>query len=197
MEGWKLASIAAIAILAFAGMAFAAGGWRGNFMMGNYQNYSNGTYNGSGFARGHMAANGTNWNGTSFQPRGFGMGGRANQSFNKTEAASFQSAVLSGDFATAQQLHNEYGFGSPLFDRLNATTFAQVSQIANLQQQIAGIRKTLGQELGFNTGNTSAAPGMRAGAFGFNAINGNGIRMSRGGMRNVAYHQTPTTVPAQ
>ena len=170
MENWKLASIAAIAIIALAGITFAAGGWRGGYMMGNN---TNGTVAGNGFMRGYVAGYNAKY---------------ANATYNQTDATNFKSAVLSGDWATASQLHSEYGFGSPLFDRLNATTFAQVSQIANLQQQIAGIRKTLGQELDFNA---SAAPGMRAGGFG----SMKGFGMSRGGMRNVAYHQTPTAVP--
>ena len=53
----------------------------------------------------------------------------------------FHDAVLSSDYETAKSLHDKYGFGGRIFDKLNQTTFAEFSQIKNMQ-------KHLGEELG-------------------------------------------------
>ncbi len=206
MDNWKTAAVAAIAIAAFAGIAFAAGGWGGGYTMGNWQNQPNSTFNATGFWHGGVALNDTNWTGGMHTRRmgnngtgrmGFGRraGNQTNQSANAAAFSSFNSAVLSGDFATAQQLHNEYGFGGPIYGKLNATTFAQVSQIANLEQQAGNIEKQLRQELGIN----GTALGMMGGfgpmPGGSGSMPMKGMQISRGRTRNNAYHQTPNAVP--
>jgi hypothetical protein len=59
------------------------------------------------------------------------------------EYQQFVQAVASNDYATAQQLHQEYGFGGKLFDKLNATTFSQLSQIYTLSTEL---RQELGMK---------------------------------------------------
>ena len=122
-------------------------------------------------------------NGTA--PTGFGRNAD-NGTFNETALQDFDNAVLAGDYTSALQLHGTYGFGGPIFDRLNSTTFAKLSQIQNLQHELA-------KELGLNnTGTNSAGLGL-----GMNFLPGpmENEGFSRGRMRNVAYHQTPTAVP--
>ncbi len=70
--------------------------------------------------------------------------------FNAPEMQAFNKAVESGDYQTAQQLHQEYGFGGPIFDKLNETTFAQYSQIRNLQNQLAIELGLNGSMMGMN-----------------------------------------------
>jgi hypothetical protein len=153
-----LAAVAAIILLAFAGIAFAVQGanvtaqWgAGQKGMGvrNHMNNStnfNGTLAGMGW-RGHMN-NSTNFDPAQFE--GMGFRNRLNNStaFNATQFAQFQSAVESGDYATAMQLHTQYGLGGPLFGKLNETTFAQFSQIRNLENQLQNLTSRFWQELG-------------------------------------------------
>jgi hypothetical protein len=67
------------------------------------------------------------------------------QRFNSTEQKAFEAAVESGDFAAAAKLHEEYGFGGPMFEKLNATTFAKFSQVHKLQSELMA---DLGMERG-------------------------------------------------
>ena len=109
--------------------------------------------------------------------RGFGNG-----TFNETTMKDFDAAVLAGDYAAATSLHQAYGMGGPIFGMLNSSTFAQYSQIQNLQHELA-------KELGLN----NTGPGL-----GVNFLPGpmeNESFASRGRTRNVAYHQTPNAVP--
>lgn len=78
-----------------------------------------------------------------------------NATFNQTQADQFKQAVQSGDYQTALQLHQQYGIGGRLFDRLNSTTFATYSQIYGLQSQLHTLNGQLRQELGISQ-NTSA-----------------------------------------
>lgn len=76
-----------------------------------------------------------------------------------TEHSDFLKAVENGDYSEAKKLHDEYGFGGPIFDKLNETTFAKFAQIQKLQKELA-------TELGFG-GNGQMPPimgfGMREG----------------------------------
>jgi len=126
-----------VAALAFASLAFASGG--------------NG-WTAAGF--GPQDWNGTRpmppggWNGT-FRGHGMmrGFDGNETRMQNQTARAEtmkqFQQAVLSGDYATAKNLSATYGFGGPMFGKLNESTFAKYSQIAALESQLR-------QELGLN-----------------------------------------------
>lgn len=105
------AAVAAIGILALAGVG-----------------YANGYF---GFGGAHGAPQNGSWrsmNGTHF---------------NATAIGQFQEAMAAGDYQAAEQLHATYGFGGKMFDKLNETTFGQLSLITNLT-------KELRQELGFN-----------------------------------------------
>jgi hypothetical protein len=88
-------------------------------------------------------------------------GNSTNATGNSTEYQQFVQAVASNDYATAQQLHQQYGFGGKLFDKLNATTFSQLSQIYTLSTELR-------QELGI-TGQPRAFPYARGFVNGFRA----------------------------
>jgi len=90
----------------------------------------------------------------------YAMGPALNATEVAAAMAQFRSAVGAGDFETAASLHAQYGFGGPLFGRLNATTFATFSHIAQLEE-------TLRSELGMNR----SEPGL----------NGTGIGPLHGG----------------
>ncbi|MFA5930044.1 MAG: hypothetical protein WC861_04130 [Candidatus Micrarchaeia archaeon] len=135
MDQRILAVILGVAALALAGLAFAAGG---QGMASGWQGSENAT--GCGMMRGG-AGNGT-----------FAQAGAPR--FNSTEHEAFEAAVESGDFAAATKLHEEYGFGGPMFEKLNATTFAKFSQVHRLQSELQG-------ELGLNA--TSMRQGMGGG----------------------------------
>lgn len=59
------------------------------------------------------------------------------------EYQQFIQAIESGNYATAEQLHQQYGFGGKLFDKLNETTFAKYSQIYALTTEL---REELGMK---------------------------------------------------
>lgn len=129
-------AVLAIALLAFVGVGFATNWYHG---IGNgHAANQNGTWQ-----RGPWQGNGT---GPGLAPRF-----NATAKFNSTELRQFQQAIASGDYQAAMQLHNEYGFGGPVFDKLNETTFGQYSQIYNLANELR-------QELGMN--GTGAMPGF-------------------------------------
>ncbi len=149
---YKLFAVVAIAFTVIAGMAFAAPGWYGdNFrMQGGTGNWTrNPSWNYAGYHNGARFANGAN---STFKgPRGFGRG--LNATFNSTAARDFQAAVESGDYATASSLHSQYGFGGPIFGKLNETTFAMYSSIASLTSQLRA-------ELGLNSTGKGIARGF-------------------------------------
>jgi len=66
------------------------------------------------------------------------------------EHAQFAAAVSNGDWAAAKQLHDTYGFGGPMFDRLTEQTFAKYSSIHKLESQLSTLRGELASELGMN-----------------------------------------------
>ena len=146
-----------IAALALAGLAFAAGGqgW-GALGFGPQGNGTGGPHDWNGT----RAAQPGGWN-ASFSGRGMMRGGFGNSTGmappNMTAAkeakGNFDSAVLSDDYATAKSLNAQYGFGNPIFGKLNETTFATYSQIASMEKQLR-------QELGLNA---TSAPPMGAG----------------------------------
>jgi len=152
-----------VAALAFASLAFATNG------QGNAQGWQ-GNENATGCSmRAEMAGNGNGTCVRAGEPR-----------VNSTEREAFKTAVETGDFAAATKLHEEYGFGGQVFEKLNETTFAKFSQIANLESQLS-------QELGLNaTGRMP--PLLDAPCFG----NKQGMKSGRGmmgqefakGMRN-------------
>jgi hypothetical protein len=92
-------------------------------------------------------------------------GNSSNVTGNYTaEYQQFIQALSSNDYATAQQLNQQYGFGGKMFDKLNATTFSKLSQIYTLSTELR-------QELGIK-GQPRAFPyaqgfvnGFRAGRF--------------------------------
>jgi len=74
------------------------------------------------------------------------LGAEGMPRFNETAHEEFEAAVESGDFAAATKLHDEYGFGGPMFEKLNATTFAKFSQVHKLQSELmAGLGMEKGQ----------------------------------------------------
>jgi len=208
MKKEHMALIAVVLVISCFGLAFASEaqnsyqgnstnstgfhwGGKGNRHRGNESNYTgqdgepprffgnmtNGTMPEPGmFGRWEGEGNMTNWTAQEMPGRG------ANGTFNETAMKDFDAAVLAGDYTAASSLHQAYGMGGPIFGKLNATTFAQYSQIQNLQHELA-------KELGLN----STGPGL-----GVNFLPGpmenNGFA-SRGRTRNVAYHQTPNAVP--
>ena len=168
-----------VAALALAGLAFAAGGqgwnaggigpqdWNGTHMKWNGTrmmppNGGNETFRGHGMMRGEG-------NGTRAAP--------ANMTAVKEAKDQFDSAVLSDDYATAKNLSEMYGFGGPVFKKLNETTFATVSQIASLDSQLR-------QQLGLNaTGNMPPIGNMQIGGMrGMGGWNVPGVRSGQGMM---------------
>ncbi|MFA5106616.1 MAG: hypothetical protein WC506_06685 [Candidatus Micrarchaeia archaeon] len=166
-------AVLALALAVSVGVTFAASGWRGfDVRMPGEMAHGNWTFNGTGnftdphgFARGEVemgcqAQNGSSGRACWFEgnesfngTRGLMRGREAmNGTFNSTAMEEFQNAVLSGDYAAASSLHSEYGFGGPMFGKLNETTFATYSQIAVLSRQ-------LHEELGLN----STMPGLHEG----------------------------------
>jgi len=117
------------AALMLAGMAFAFGGqgWAAGEQLGGW----NATAKGGGMMR--MGAPG--WAGNGTCACGLNMTGMPR--FNATEHEAFEAAVESGDFAAAAKLHEEYGFGGQMFEKLNETTFAKFSQVHKLQSELA------------------------------------------------------------
>ena len=142
-----------VAALAFASLAFATGG---QGMARNWQGDGNTT--GCGMMRGGAG----DGNGTFAHA----MNKTGMPRFNSTEQKAFEAAVESGDFAAATKLHGEYGFGGPLLGKLNETTFAKYSQIANLESQLetelglnaTGMMPPMQGKLGFGM-----RPGMQGG----------------------------------
>ena len=211
MEKKYMAIAAAAIVLACAGLGFseAAQAWGADGAQWQLRQQWNANWTNSTGMHRHMGE-GAEWNWTGnesgFPPRGippcfegnpanstngtvaceqhrFGFPGNGtNSTFNSTQVKEFESAVLSGDYATASQLHAQYGLGGPIFDRLNETTFAKFSQIRNLQHELA-------QALGMGSG----SPGMGVDFIPWPAFGHE--EHIRGMMRNVAYHQTPTAVP--
>ncbi|MCX6770824.1 MAG: hypothetical protein NTX79_02100 [Candidatus Micrarchaeota archaeon] len=163
-----------VAALALAGLAFAASGQGWNVTGFGPQDWNgtrmaspegwNGTFRGHGMMR--EGVNGTRaqppegWNGTRMM-RGETNGAQMlNRTARADEMKQFEQAVLSDDYPTAKNLSAAYGFGGPLFGKLNATTFATYSQIANLESQLR-------QELGMNaTGMMPPGPMMGGPGFG-------------------------------
>jgi hypothetical protein len=90
------------------------------------------------------------------------------------EYQQFIQALSNNDYATAQQLNQEYGFGGKLFDKLNATTFSQLSQIYTLSTELR-------QELGIK-GQPCAFPYARGFVNGFRAGNFVGAHSRHGHM---------------
>ncbi|MFA6328548.1 MAG: hypothetical protein WCY41_03815 [Candidatus Micrarchaeia archaeon] len=144
-----------IAALAFASIAFATGGYG----MGAAAAWQDGLNNtrmaspGNDSCGGHAPPEG--WNATAegrarendgermAPPNRTSVKGRLNMTEMAEANKKFEQAVLSEDYSTAKSLGGEYGFGGPMFPKLNATTFAKYSQIANLESQLK-------QELGMN-----------------------------------------------
>jgi hypothetical protein len=73
---------------------------------------------------------------------------------NSTDLLQFRQALSDGDFAAAKKLHDDYGFGGPLFGKLNESTFAKYAEISKLSQELR-------QELGMNA--TGMEPPMMGG----------------------------------
>ena len=157
-----------VAALALAGLAFAAGGQGWNATGFDPQNW-NGTVQGHRMMRSHGSENAT----------GSGMmRGNGTQALNMTaraeEMKQFKQAVLSDDYATAKQINTEYGVGGPIFGKLNETTFAKFSQIANLESQLR-------QELGLNaTGTPPMMGGFGAKPFARGFMEGRQLGLKQG-----------------
>lgn len=69
-----------------------------------------------------------------FTGKQFGRG--LNQRPNFTQMDDFENAIEKADYETAKQLHEEYGLGGPLFEKLNETTFAKYAQIRKLNTEL-------------------------------------------------------------
>jgi len=164
MENKTMAAAFAVALVVLAGAAFAAPNWFGGFFGGqgtqnnqppmaqNNATWQNQTGFGHGRGFGYNMAVGT------LHERGMGFNATNNQTVQE-----FKAAVQSGDYQTALQLHQQYGIGGPVFDRLNATTFATYSQIYNLQGQVRTLKSQLGQAIGMNM-QLAAGTQLHAGA---------------------------------
>lgn len=164
-----------MAALAFASLSFASGGQ--GWAAGNGMQEWNGTAKGQGMMNGGARPE---WAGSENCTRALNMTGmmrgRAGengtfaqtgaQRFNSTEQKAFQAAVESGDFAAATKLHEEYGFGGPMFEKLNATTFAKFSQVHKLQSELMadlGMEKMPGMMAGEGFGKMQGKRGMGMG----------------------------------
>ncbi|MFH1470742.1 MAG: hypothetical protein ABIF01_03270 [Candidatus Micrarchaeota archaeon] len=93
-------------------------------------------------------------------------GNQAGPQFDSTKMDEFKQAIGSGDYQMAMQLHETYGFGGPLFDKLTETTFAKYSQIYNLQNELRqelGIEKHFGIGMGFEGFEMGHGPGFARG----------------------------------
>ena len=90
--------------------------------------------------------------------RRFSMGregkGFATAVMNETAHAEFENAIDAGDYKIAMQLHGEYGFGGPIFEKLNEATFSKWGQIRSL-------RKELASELGLDPNTAGFRLGMK------------------------------------
>lgn len=154
MAAKTFSAAAAIALLALAGALAAFGAWHGGPAMGGPMPFWNGTGNFT-WPEPPSCGNGS-WNEADRPMRPFW-----NSTFNYTKfeeaRAGFEAAVLSGDYANAKSLHDSYGFGGGLFDRLNKTTFAQYSRIFSLRAQARNLENALGLELGLK-GQPSGMP---------------------------------------
>ena len=155
----------------------ANGTWNASFSGMGFRQNANGTRNAGQFM--HRNGNYSQSNSTELAR----MAGNYQQ-FNSTELAQFNAAVASGDYATAESLHNSYGLGGNLFGKLNETTFAQYSQITGLQNQVKNLTGALRQELGLNSTGQRMAAGA-AGAQGFAGFRGMAPGSARTGMRGL------------
>ncbi|MFA6214677.1 MAG: hypothetical protein WC717_05370 [Candidatus Micrarchaeia archaeon] len=168
MDQRILVVVLGIAALALAGLAFAS-------PLGAAQ------FEGAG-----CACNGTNGSigmraqgGWENRTGGLGAGMRMGAPDNATLAAheEFEEAVEAGDFASALALHEEYGFGGPIFGKLNETTFATFSQIHALHEEL---RQALGME-GADGKMMGRGPGGM-GRMGGATMQGEGFGAPEGGM---------------
>lgn len=163
-----LAAAFAATLLVFAGVAFAMPGWD--------------KWNGANdAAQGRLGRGAWQLNGTSepmpVPPWQNGTWHAGNYSqFNSTQLEKFRSAVESGDFSAAKQLHDEYGFGGMLFGKLDETTFAKYSRIYQLQSELRNMTSALHQELGLKGG---MGPRGRAFMDGFGMGFASGMRHGR------------------
>jgi len=162
------------AALALAGLPFAAGGHGWNETGASPQDW-NGTFGGRGMMRG------LELNGTHIAP--------PNMTAMKEAKDKFDQAVLSGDYPAAKNLSATYGFGGPIFGKLNSTTFAKYSQIANLESQLR-------QELGLNGTVTAMPVGMGQGKFMQGFMEGRHLGFEQG-MRNKNRSGKQTTTSQQ
>ena len=131
-----------VAAIAFAGLAFAAGG-NGWSAAGFGPQGWNGTQGERGMMRGWEGNGSCGGQAPPMQGLNGTRAAPPNMTAMKEAKGEFDKAVLSNDYSTAKNLSEKYGFGGPLFAKLNGTTFAKYSQIAALESQ-------LGQELGIN-----------------------------------------------
>jgi len=128
------------AALALAGTAFAFGGQGWAAQGGQIEGW-NATAKGGGM----MRIGAPEWAGNGTCARRLNASGTPR--FNETSHSEFVAAVESGDFAAATKLHEEYGFGGQMFEKLNETTFAKFSQLHKLQSELfasLGIEKMPG-----------------------------------------------------
>lgn len=146
---FKLIVIAAVALLVFGGAAFAASSWQGAGSMHGFNRTMPDGMNCTGFGRGH----GGNFNGTMPDGAQGAPWGNGNDADFTLARANFSAALAAVDYASAKALHEQYGFGGPVFEKLNESTFPKYAEINNLQAELM-------DELGVTDG-----PGM--GNFGF------------------------------
>jgi len=165
-----------VAALAFASLSFAAGGQ--GWAAGNGMQEWNGTAKGQGMMNGGARPE---WAGSENCTRA--LNGTGMPRFNSTEQKAFEAAVESGDFAAATKLHGEYGFGGPMFEKLNATTFAKFSQVHKLQSELMA-------DLGMERGQGMLQGGMRPdGGDGFGEMMRHGIGRKAGQDTNQTQQQ--------
>ncbi|MFA6531201.1 MAG: hypothetical protein WCT31_05705, partial [Candidatus Micrarchaeia archaeon] len=98
------------------------------------------------------------------------------QTMNSTEFKQFERAVDAGDYQTAKELHEEYGLGGAIFDRLNETTFPDYSQIHILSKKL---KSELGRdaESAIENGRERSVPGFEHGMRGRYCLNANSTAM--------------------
>jgi|GEM_PF-3502406 len=86
----------------------------------------------------------------------------AEAGMNETAHLEFENAVDAGDYAVAMRLHAEHGFGGPIFEKLNETTFAKWSQTHSLGKELVTDLGLNQNPAGFRLGRASRTMGGAA-----------------------------------
>lgn len=168
MDMKLMAAAFALSLIAFVGIATAMPNWnmglgqRGNETWsgpgGCHGPMDNETWQGQEFMRNET------WSGPMMRNETWRGAGMNLTRFNSTEMNQFKQAIQANDYSTAMKLHQMYGFGGLLFDKLNETTFAKYVQIYLLQEDLRkelGLDEQHGPQMGLSPG--ESGPGLMQG----------------------------------